>query len=526
VNVLGLLSRFLGIGTNAFADTILESVDRANVRFILPLDSALYLTATSRRLINEKIEWCWQNFGCVKEAGAGVARHTVGKGVSLESNSDDDEWNQLAEDDFEQYALTPARCDLAARRNFYEAQTTMVEHRVFRGEALAAHGNNEEWGDCPAFQLYDSEEISTPPPAGSIGDKIILDGIELDANSRPLAYHHRNLDGMTWTAIPRSQFIHWFKGHAINQVRGISDLAQAVNPLVDIYELSRLATKSAKAQQLIALVLKNVPKSKGRGAIGALRKAVPGSPGCNEGNLATDYSQLEKLTTASGAGIAYLNGDGEAQLLTANSPSPLVEGYITGLLMKNVYAALGLPSSFSWDPEKLGGANMRFILSKSDLLFQVLSDALIYRFCNPIAFRYLDWRIKTGMLRPCKDKLWASKLSWQTPPRVTVDNGHEVKLLIELLANGLLTMREYCNARGLNYRNVMRQWIREPLEFIRIAKQEIALSKDFLKPDEGEKLLALWIQNMPLWRSSKPGQGTQPDANGGGGGGNGDGENS
>jgi capsid protein len=527
INVLGLISRYLGIGTNAFSDTILDSIDRSNVRFILPLDSALYLTATTRRMINEKIEWVWQNFGIVKEGVGGIARHTVGRGISLECNSTDDEWNQLAEDDFEQYATTPDRCDLSARRTFYEAQTAAVEQRVLRGEFLCGLGNNEKWGGEPAFQIFDSEEISTPPPAGSIGDKIILDGVELDLNSRPVAYHHRNLDGMTWTPIPASQMIHWYKPHAVNQVRGISDLAQAVNPLVDIYELTRLATRSAKAQQLIALVLKNVPKSRGRGAVGGLQRATPGGKESDrDGARPTDYSQLEKLTTASGGGIAYLNGDGEAQLLSTNSPSPLVEAFITNIFMRNVFASLGLPASFSWDPEKLGGANMRFILSKADLLFQVLGDGCIYRFCNPVAFRYLDYRIKMGMLRPCKDKGWASKLSWQTPPRVTVDNGHETRLLIELLANGMLTLREYCNARGLNYRNVMLQWIREPIEFIRTAKQEIANCKD-LSPEEGAALLALWLKNMPMWRSSKPGQGTLPGAGesfgGGGGGGEGGG---
>jgi capsid protein len=507
MNILGLLGRYLGIGGNAFSETLLSSIDRANYRFLLPADSALYLTNRTRRGINEKAEWLWQNFGIVKEGVAGIARHTVGKGISLQIDSEDDEWNQLAEDDFEDYALTPERCDLAGRRNFYEAQTTALEQRILRGEFFAAKTENPEWDNEPCFQIYDSEEISTPPSAvsGIETGKIVLDGVELNANSRATFYHLRGLDGLTWTPIPRERMIHWFKPHAVNQVRGISDLAQAVNPLVDIHELKRLATRSAKAQQLIALVLKNVAKTKKRGAMGGIKSAAPSSGDTEAG---TDVAQLEQLVGAAGAGIAYLTGDGDAKLLTPNSPSPLVEGFITDLLMRDVCAGWGVPAEFFWSIAKLGGANTRFVLSKADLLFQVLGDGLIYRFCTPIAYRYLKSRIDSGKLRAPSDKNWALKMSWQTPPRVTVDNGRDNMLLIEMLANGMITLREFCNARGMNYRHTMRQWIREPIEFIKIAQAEIKACKD-IEPAQASVLLNRWISNMPLWRASKPGTESQ-----------------
>ena len=492
-----MFRRLVGAGGIAFSDTILSSIDRENVRFMLPADSSLYLTDRSRTAINEKAEWCWQGFGVVKEGVAGIARHTVGKGISLEHNSEDEEWNTLAEEDFEDYAVTAERFDLAGRRNFYEAQTTAVEQRIIRGEFLAAKTENPDWDNTPCVQLYDSQEISTPATFDRSKGTVILDGVELNQNSRAVAYHLRNLDSMTWSSIPRERMIHWYKPHAVNQVRGISDLAQAVNNLVDIHELKRLATRSAKAQQMIALVLKNVPKTKSRGGFGAIDKATPGNgPGsdCN-------YGQLEQIAKASGAGIAYFTGEGEAQLLTANSPSPLVEAFVTDLLMRDVCAGWGVPAEFFWSIAKLGGANTRFVMSKADLLFQILSDGLIYRFCTPVAYRYLKYRMDTGQLRKCKDPNWARKMSWQTPPRVTVDNGKDNLLLIELLANGMITLREYCNARGLNYRHVMRQWIREPIEFIKMAKVEL---KD-LDSAEAEPIMQRWIANMPLWRAAKPG---------------------
>jgi hypothetical protein len=190
------------------------------------------------------------------------------------------------------------------------------------------------------------------------------------------------------------------------------------------------------------------------------------------------------------------------KLVTSTSPSPLVEPFITDLLMRDVCAGWGVPSEFFWNITKLNGGNTRFILARADLFFQILGDRLIDRFCSPIAFRYLSHRIQIGKLKPFKDPEWALKLSWQMPPRVTVDDSKANQALIELLANGLITMREYCNARAINYKASMRQWIREPMEFIKMAEELGA-------PEVWVKRL---LDNLPLWRAPKPGTVQAPGA--------------
>lgn len=485
-----------GWGRRAFADTIDPSLDRANVRFIVPPDSRLYIGLRTRRELNNKAEWLWQNFGIAKEGVAGIARHTVGKGISLQIDSEDSKWNELAEQDFESYAMTPERVDLAGRRNFFEAQTTAIEQRIVRGEFFAALSNNPYWNDEPCFQIYDSEEIGSfmaaAPPVVNQNGGSIMDGVELDKNSRVVNYLLGGAGVTPATPVPRNQMIHWYKPHAINQTRGITDFAQAVNPLVDIHELKRYTTRSAKAQQLLALVLKGVGKKKGKGAFGAIKNAGTQTDGVTPD---PDTAQLEKLVGSAGGGIAYVSEEGDAKLITPGSPSPLVEGFVTDLLMRDVCAGWGVPSEFFWNMAKMNGGNTRFILARADLFFQILGERLIDRFCTPIGFRYISYRVQTGKLPECQDPNWALKLSWQMPPRVTVDNGKENQILIELLANGMITMREYCNARGLNYKSVMRQWVREPIEFIRIVAEEGA------PPEYLQRLK----DNLPLWRAPKPG---------------------
>src|SRR5437667_5445229 len=136
---------------------------------------------------------------------------------------------------------------------------------------------------------------------------------------------------------------HWYKPDSINQPRGISDLAQGEKPLVDIHELKRLATRSAKAQQFLALALKGITKKRAKGALGAIRNA-----GNNDGTPDADSAQLERLTGAAGGGIIYLDDtDGRDKLVTGNTPSPLVEGFMTDLLMRDGCTGRGVRSEFS-----------------------------------------------------------------------------------------------------------------------------------------------------------------------------------
>jgi capsid protein len=490
---MGLANWFSGWG-RAFREQTDYSVDRANVRFILPHDTARYSAPTSRRAIREKYEWLWQNFGLVRELVAGIARHVVGKGISPQLNTTDLEWNAEADAQFEEWALTPDRCDIAGRRNFYEGQTFAVEQYIGPGEFFASDVGNPRWNGEPCFQLYDPSEICTPPDLAE--DPRVLDGVRIDENYVPTDLYLRVQGDKDFKYEPRpaSGFTHWFSGHTANQVRGISPFAAALNNLVDVHELKRLTTKTAKAQQLIALVLKGVDKKRGRGAFGAIKNSGASTAGYD---ASQDNAQLEQLFTGSGAGIAYLNDDGSAELLSSNSPSPLVEPFVTDVLLRDVSLAPGVPLEFFWAPQKITSANQRFILTKADLFFQMLGDALIYRWIRRSVIRVLSWRMQAGLLRTPSDPQWMMKLSFQTPARLSIDIGRDGALQINRLGQGLTTLRNEYDKEGKGYRPEMRQWIREILEFLEIAKQEKA-------PPE---LIAKWTAALPVWRAHATGAG-------------------
>lgn len=466
---MSMFGKFKGLFGYAYQEQISATSDRSNVLFLLPADSRFYLNNFTRTRILQKTEWLRQNFGIVKEGGNGIARHTIGKGICLQIDSEDIDANRYMEEDFEEYAITPDRCDLAGRRNFYEAQATVLESRLFRGEAFAVDCFNKRWNGEPCFQLWDSNEVVTPD--GGTPDSGVIDGVKLDADFCPVEYYVRTF-GQVAKPVPASAMMHWYKPEQINQVRGVSEFAQAVNPLVDIHELKKLATKSAKLHQALAVVVKKTAKLGRKGAFAAIRNA-PGANGCapstSEGQ---DTTALESIY--GGASIAYVGDDGDVKLVSGNSPSPLVETFITDLLMRDVCAGWGVPAEFFWSIAKLSGANTRFVLSKADLFFQIIGDALIYRFCRRHAYRFLQFRIQNGLLKAPQDKAgnplpW--KMSWQTPARITIDSGRDSATDIARLANGLLTLRQYYNERGQDYRRALAQWFREWKEAKQIADE-------------------------------------------------------
>jgi capsid protein len=447
-------------GSIAFRETIFGGPDRTNVLFLVPSDSRFYLGGYTRIRIDQKVQWLWQNFGIVKEAGAGIARHSIGKGLSLVIDSEDHEFAQAAEADFEDFACAPSRCDLAGRRDFYKAQNFLVQQRIIRGEGFAVHSDNPRWKDAPCFQLFDPREITSPDNAGDD----VVDGVKVGKFNEAVEYYASTIDGKT-TPIPAEKMMHWFEAFTAGQVRGISDLAQSADNLVDFHELRRLATRSAKSQQLVALVLKGIAKKKTRGAFGSISKAGSADPNVSN----SDTADMERIYGGAGAGIAYLDEDGDAKLITPNTPAPNLEQWITNVLMPDACASWGLPVEFWWAVAKLNSANVRFILAKADLFFTVLADELAGHFCTPVAFRYISSRIAKGIL-PKPKKPW--RCTWQGPRRTTIDNGRDGNTKLQFLASGATTLKKMYNEDGENWLPHTRQWFREFATAKRIAAEE------------------------------------------------------
>ena len=457
-----------------FWDHIKWSPDRSQIAYLLPFDSRQYLSPLSRKETVRMVEGLAQQFGIIKEGFRGIARHVTGKGLELQLNTAELPWNEEAEMQFEEYFITPGRFDLAGLRNGYEAQSTAVEQRIFRGEFFAAAVDNprDPWKGEPCWQLFDSNEIATPDGEEEGPVSRIFDGVKLDENNHRIEYYVKSALGEK--AVPAPAMVHWFQPTGINQTRGESDFAPVINRIVNWHDLELLFTKHAKTHATIAVAVNKLGKLGGRGGLNAIKGDGP------DGTVQT--AALEKAFPGM---IAYLGAEGKAELLNSNAPSEQLAKFITDVLAPNVFAALGIPPEFFWQVTRAGGATQRFILTRADLLFQILADGLICHWLNAVAFRFISHRIRTGRLAAPKDPNWSAKMSWQTPAKLSIDRGDR-QLEIEELRNGKTNLRRCFDQQGLRWREETRQWIREFVVFKQLAKEE------GMSDTEAIELMARW----------------------------------
>lgn len=491
----------------SYSEATAPTSDRSGNFFVyLTGESRNYVDRWTRVVILQKTEWLFQNFGVIKEATRGIARLTVGQGISLTLNTDDEEWNGLGELDFEAYALSPSRVDLAGRRNLYEIEAHAVAQRIKAGEFMAAFVPNPRWDGAPCLQLFDPLEIDTPERLSA--DKFVVDGVRLDENHCPVFFYLVRQDG-SHKEIPASEMVHWYHADGTNQVRGVSDFAQAVAPLQDAKELVKIVTKTAKQNSAIGLHIKKMVKAGGQGAIDKIRTLTQ-RDNVRQGKAAGPAStapngdpdpQHERL--AGGGAIIYTDENGDVKFLTPNSPSPLVEPFITKVLMRDGLASTGAPAELFWSCADLNSANQRFILQKGQSLFLSLGDGLSSRLLNPLAVRYLLHRMETGKLRRPRirevnphtsaetwredtEGHWMNCLSWQLPPSLTIDNGRDAAAEISQLDNNIETLASIHDRRGRGWRGMVKQWFRECAFAAKVAKESGA-----------EWALALWRRGNP-----------------------------
>lgn len=475
----------------AYGETTGYQTDRGNIMYYLPGDSREYLDQWTRREILRKVEWVTQTFTVVDAAIKHVATLSNGEGICLQLNSDDEDFNEIALADWELFATSPDRFDISGRLNFYETCEELVANRIKIGETFTSHAQNPRWDNAPCIQRWDALEVNSPEKEQP--GRTIIDGVQVDKFTAPIAYWVKTAGGKS-EPIQASDMMHWYRPAHINDVRGVSELATAVNPLVDAQELVKITTKTAKQNTALGLHVKRMAKAGGQGAIDRISSiggvAKGGSTTTADGGTNPQYEKL-----IGGGAIIYTSGEGDdVKMLTPNSPTPLLEPFITKVLLRNALSAFG-PAEYFWGLEGLSGTAQRVVLLKADTITRKLGGDVVARFANPVATRYLVWRISIGAIPAPKDPNWMQKMSWQLPGKLSIDNGRDAAAEINQLTNGIETLQGINDRRGRSWKKQIRQWFAE-FKYAKKVSTEMGVA---------------WA--LPYWRPAMPGTNFPTDEN-------------
>jgi capsid protein len=221
-------------------------------------------------------------------------------------------------------------CDRAGRHPLWRIVRLLEAQRTIKG-------------DCGLLKLSDgrlqaieSDRVRNPGGATISGDKQNwVHGVKLDDAGRALAYaiHKRRRGSFEFErTVPAGSFILHGYFDRFDQVRGISPIVAALDPLRDLYENFTLALAKAKVEQLFALAFyRQANESAGDTTNG-------GDEGSEKGKYKVDF----------GAGPVLLDLDpgDRAEFLTSSSPHSNFQAF-TELILAIAMKALDLPYIFA-----------------------------------------------------------------------------------------------------------------------------------------------------------------------------------
>lgn len=393
--------------------------------YLTSLEPKREVTPWDRRTLLEAGRWSVNNHGMAARIVRGTARFAIGNGLVAQAQTKDHVWNHEAEMWFEdRYGNVPWAFDAGGQFDFYTAQTALIESMLTDGEVFAQLVKSD--GGTPMVRFVTADAVRSDYRL----DDRITDGVRVDKNGRPIAYLFAGADGQP-APVPADDVIHIFRPHRLGALRGVSWLGTAVNRFQAMREMFELEIGAVRLNQKVGITIESESAAIGLGS--AIERTMP------------DGSKVKVEELLPGVGTLKLGKGEKAVAHEFNRPNANFQAFIEMLSRECAYS-VGVSPEIIWNMAGLGGTASRQALIDADVFFGSIRLLLETRFCARF-WRYAIWQaIKAGDLSyPGED--W-HRCAWVGPQKLTVDNGRDGKLRLDLVRAGLLSRRQYFNELG------------------------------------------------------------------------------
>lgn len=420
---------------NRSFEQALPTYDRPYV-YLTSIKAKKELPAWDRMRLMQQARWVLNNSGIAQRIVRGISRYAVGNGLVPQARTVDNEWNKRAEMLFEDRVATDAFAfSKDASVNFYESQRLIVEQMVCDGEFFAQLAKSEAGNAMVRFigAEYVGNRASQDKDGG------FMDGVFANADNRPLLY--RVLEDPTnndtpYADVPAEDMIHIRKLHRHGFLRGVSWLCSSVASIQDLRDMRESEQLSAKLNSKIALTIES-PDAGNIGLGSNLRKISQ-----------TTTTGLEEVTfdrLTAGAGTVQLRPGEKLTPHSFDRPNTNFSAW-NEFVIREIAWSCGISPEILWNMSGVGGAVARHILQDAEVFFADIRQLLEFQYCRRF-WRYWVWHaIKAGDLEYPGDDWW--RVDWISPQRLTVDNGRDGKLRMDLVRAGLLSAKRYFGELG------------------------------------------------------------------------------
>lgn len=310
----------------------------------------------------------------------------------------------------------------------------------------------------------DTPSVFTPKAKDEEKDGII-EGIELDENGRPLAYHIGQLrdNGRNKSeAVPADRFIHHTKRMRIGQLRGVPELATAVDVLMDIQEYENIEMIAAKASASLSAAVKK-------------ESAL-------DFELGARVEEDDRLEYFEPGRFHYLE-PGEDVSVISPSGRPNVNA-IEWLIYKlrKVGSTIGIPTEYLL----MTIGETSFSASQGMVLLYQNTIEAEQRFLQQTLNKWWAWRLKYALETKelvINQETNLSSVAWQSPAFRWINRSSQVAADAQYLQMGAISIDTICSQFGFTTEEVFTQKAKDIAKAKALADQyELDSWRDLMNP--------------------------------------------
>jgi lambda family phage portal protein len=333
-------------------------------------------------------------------------------------------------------------CDFLGRHNF----TTLLQLAV---TAILRDG------DCGFIIVRDGEDLKLQSVEadriGSPYDRTDTDkyigGINVDDYGRPVSYtiftRTINNQYVSPVDIVAKEFIHLFDAARLDEYRGRSAFATALNATRDLQEAIKAEVQAIKYASYQS------------GIITTESGAADAGDYFARGN-SNDQGQVARLQSLDPGTVNYLGSGEKMEMFKSDRPTGAFGEFIR-LIQAHICMSVGLPYGFAFDADK-SGPMARMEAAMAERTFLRWRGLLEGKFLDRIKNIILLDAAARGLI-PDSEYLLDGRWCW--PAKVSIDYGREASADIALWKAGLKTAGQIYSDMGEDYEEALRARAKE-----------------------------------------------------------------
>lgn len=396
-------------------------------------------------------------------------------GLSPEAASD---WERRAKAEFMAWAASRA-CDAAGERNFFQLQSLVILSMLISGDVFVLMAQHDEI-NTPyklCLRVLEADRVGTPESNGEstveqLSDRRIVDGVEVDAQGKVLAYyiashHPLNTDDdapLTYTRIDAfgketgmPNVLHPFTPERPEQRRGMPLIAPVIEQLkqLDRYMSAELMANIVAAMLTVFLTSDADPVGL------AMEDPVA------EGDRVTTAEEKLELTEG---GIIQLKPGVKPETVNPSRQNASFSAFVDANTTM-IGSALGIPTDVLTQRFNASYSASRAAVLEFGRETKARRQGFIYDFCQPVYEAWLSEAVALGRLDcpgffddPLLRAAWCG-VDWVGASMGQIDPLKEVNAAILRIQSGLSTReREAAELNGSDFAENAAQLKREAAE--------------------------------------------------------------